>query len=412
MGMDDHPGTDGNWIDRVAKAVQANITSKSAENPNRVEHWDFFARGVRQIMFHAVDESLGRPSDSVPGDLAADPKVREYLLQRFTIRDRFRASEPLYFMLKDADCAGADHEGTSDTAYWIAASVELLQFGRLVTDDLLDRHTHRWGQPTLWALNGTEGTRSEHLAGVAQVTSTMLVQMAIMCAENAEQIGHRDGLLRAVDAPGRTPFGLIVADHARRMWEGMMLELAHIGPTMSYEQYQKVAHLKHCNGSLCVQILDQFEDAHEERSVSQLRSGILMTDLAASIANDFSEVNGLRGFGLPRSPEREPRGAQTEIALGRPSIFQTFTATDDFVRKTWSRKNAVLAVQSDLAAMAPDDLESNLLLSGALQWAEGKRESLKEAAQTAIQRSNYPSTFAWSTRTAVVHEDTPDAAAP
>jgi hypothetical protein len=373
--------TPDDWLTQMSPPF-----SPKPDTDLRARHWAYFTESVEPIIYRALDMSF-------PVSSALDRRVREFVMQRVRIRHRFRPSEPIFFISEDkVDRWGKE----SPTIAMLAAGLELLQFSRLIADDVIDQHTHRWGQATLWALEGQSGSRAEHMRQVAHLTSAVLAKLSLMCFEKAEHLARDEGLVD--DTPLSWPQAGLEASHD--MWACMLDELAGAPSPRSFSAYADIARRKHCNGALTATLLRPL--FAEPAEWSALDAAIRATDLAASIANDFSEVNGQRGFGAPRTLQTEPRGERTEVQLGRPHVFSTFHGEDGFIR-SWIASGKRIAQLEDLGTLSQEELENQLVVSGCLKFAMGQHSRLKDEADDAIGPTGLVSTTLWVSNSAKIH---------
>lgn len=312
-------------------------------------HWSYFEAEMIPFLSKLLLTAF-------PEDLA------QVLRSRLAHRARFRPSEVLYALLVDLDCL------THPAVPWAHATVELLQLGRLVLDDVVDGHKFRWGMPTIADQFGDPR---------AVLAASALHNLSALCGAEVERTvrarrrtkAERD---RRVDLAGQT------VEHARLMSSGMQEELTWSGASISMQHYRELAEAKACNGSLCAVLAAEISGQLPEAAFGALHDALRESDIAAVVANDVTEAHGRRGMDEIRFSFGEVRGPRTEIQLGRPSIFDVYYVSDEYVRS--ARDATVLRVGDDLRQLDWREVFEVVRADGAVSYAIDQRDRLVGSA--------------------------------
>lgn len=275
-----------------------------------------------------------------------DLRVRDILTCRFEVVNRFWPST-LYFVVLDV--AGRH---ATDVDYNLAACIELLHMHTLVLDDVVDQHELRWGVPTPCALFGRDA---------ATFVATRLFAIAVLEAA-------------AIDPSGAA--ASTIAWGALEIAGGQLADLdLSSRDSVSLRDYLGVARAKTAIGVTAARLaVSRTSLPTSERRA--LEEALRLAGTMSQIANDFSELTGLRGFERPDTHARE---ASRELALGRKTIFHVFHDADD-------RVNDALR-----SASSREDVYALLRECGAVRFAHEQYESLRKGALGEASRLLAPS---------------------
>jgi geranylgeranyl pyrophosphate synthase len=307
-------------------------------------HWAFFETDVLGLIDDWTLEAL--PFE-----------IRRTVLSNLAIPRRFKTSESCFALLGDLNALS--EPGVAP----LMGALELAQHGRLVLDDVLDEHTSRWNVPSLWKQYG--------VATAVVIANTLWSGAAALLESSREA---RSKLADGVDVIATLGYVRSMIDRSS------LLELEFDKRRATFQEFEAIALNKNCLGWAVPTLVQQlFPDALSPEDGVRLAQAFERIDVAAAITNDLTETHGRRGRDVVRLPAGEDRGKNTELQLGRPTIFTVFFGTDEYL--VWRKSIGAEDFAEHLAQLDRDEIESLLRDSGGLDWAEKIASREREAAR-------------------------------
>jgi hypothetical protein len=324
--------------------------AESAVAELREDQWTFFEADVIPAMRGLLDSPK----------IAGTGSMKDHVRQRLRSSDRYRPSQLLFALSQDLDLDSESH-------IWAASALEFLLFARLIDDDIADQHDSRWGLPSMRVIFSDPG---------AHQIANMLRDLAYV---SADQLDRR---LRLLGRGARAATLSTVINYSLDVSAAMLEEISWSGEVASRQWYEDIARRKVSSGQLTIDLVElmlpEGLGAHGAGPThAALKAALSDLDLAASIANDVTEANLLRGLTGPRFASGERRGPKTEIQLGRPTVFDVYLWSDEFVRH---HTDIAPSDVHNLSTFAPDDLHRFLREVGAIDYAIDWKKSLEAGA--------------------------------
>lgn len=240
--------------------------------------------GVRERTAELARSALRR--------IRVPPELEDEILVRIAIENRFRPSD--LFAAASADLGVP--RAVEDESLLLA--LELLHLGTLVHDDVVDSHERRWHLPTLNARHG---------AGAAVLLGDVAFGLGLEMAGAAAAARARPRLME------------LFVEAVLEISAAQLRELS-LAPRagLAKREYADLAARKTHVGHLAVAAAGLLGGASQDemRALFDFRDAL---GTASQIANDISELQGVRGY---REPVRTPPRGPSELVLGRCTVFQ------------------------------------------------------------------------------------------
>lgn len=218
--------------------------------------------------------------------------LKELISTRLNIINRFRPSEIMVATALDYEVALLVSKPD------LATAIELLHLYSLIHDDVIDRHERRWHLPTI---NTEKGVELAVLVGDWCISASFSL---------IAKIAHELEIPQLMDVFAKGSLAICLGQIDD-------FTLGQSSEPITLQQYENMCSMKTYIGTLACQATLIVANA-TEKDINLLTNYCRILGITSQIANDISEIEGIRGFRQP--VEIQNRGSN-ERSIGRKTIL-------------------------------------------------------------------------------------------